>query len=133
MKVLYTLTILLVVAAIVQGYFLRRMWIYGTESAEYAGYLSNGIECLVRQNGEDRNDHVIAGQGKLRHKLKGEDARIFPPRLAYDEQIPECKKFFEDKCWLMTAENIDKCGPLSGLSQEDIDNYKRQWKEGTKK
>ena len=114
------LGILLLVASITTlGYYTHRLWVFSGKVSDSIEYTYAALDCLIQESGQIENDISTLNSG----------GKIYRKRVFYNEDIPECKRFYSEfRCWELDPHNpksLDGCGLHFGLTQEEIDTMKK--------
>lgn len=121
------------------GYYTYRLHSYAVKTSKAFEYVYAAIDCLIQENGQVETDVNVLFQGYKTREAYFEAVNKESPgliekdrylkRQLYDEQIPECKKFYSQyRCWELDPRDpasLDGCGRSFGLTQSEIDTMKK--------
>lgn len=109
-----------------------------SHSIEYA---NSAIECLIQQDGENQFDVDVLYRGfKSREAYAEAVNKKYPgaydaerlqklKRQMYNDQIPECHKFYSrHRCWMLDPHDplsLDGCGEHFGVTPAEIAQMKK--------
>jgi hypothetical protein len=133
------------VGTLVSGYYVRRLWVFSNKVTKAFDYTFAAIDCLIQENGQSENDIDVLFKGfksrkeyydAVNKQYTGALNKTYLERKVYNDQIPECKKFYSVyRCWELDHNNIksvENCGKNFGLNQDEIDAIKKDPKNSDK-
>lgn len=130
----------LIIVLVITSYYTYRLFIFAGKASKSFEYTYAAIACLIQETGQSESDIDIIFKGyKTRQSYANaankEFSGLYPKnspflvRKLYNDQIPECHKFYTHyQCWSLDPhdpESLDGCGLHFGLKQEEIDIMKK--------